>query len=128
MRKIALLLAAPSILATFYSLGQSVSKLSHTFNLSITSVTEKTDDGIIRYGAALTGLPHTAMRIDSITVKDDYGRVKATDIDGIDFQRWFQWEDDGRIDIEIDIPRTRIAKGAVLVLYTPRGIFEQEIK
>lgn len=40
------------------------------------------------------GRPHTSMRFDKIS--------GCTDIDGVDFHRWFQFEDNGNIALELD--------------------------
>lgn len=59
---------------------------------------------IIRIYGQLIGRPHTANRIDMITMVNGSASITSNDIDGIDYQRWFQWEDNGKIPIEIDIP------------------------
>lgn len=40
------------------------------------------------------GKPHTSMKFDAIS--------GCTDIDGVDLKRWFQFEESGRIALEID--------------------------
>lgn len=69
----------------------------------------------------LAGRPHTSGRIDAsaITVK---GKVmEGTDIDGVDFKRYFQWEDDGFIPVELDFPAMKPFGKGFITLDTPRG-------
>lgn len=58
---------------------------------------------VTRVYATLTGQPHTSARIDAVKLTGADGTtLEATDIDGVDFLRWFQWEDDGRVTVEVD--------------------------
>ena len=67
------------------------------------------------------GTPHTSQRLNSIQLQVNGATYMATDIDGVDFERWFQWEDDGVIPVEIDFNKMpRIDKGR-LILVTGRG-------
>ena len=62
-------------------------------------------DDLTRVYGELIGKPHTAARIDEITLTIAPGKSYGwTDIDGIDANRYFQWEDEGRIAVEIDFP------------------------
>lgn len=94
----------------------------------ISDITSKPDDGIIRIGGNLTGTPHTSQRIDSITIIHNDAPLKAVDIDGVDFERYFQWEDDGKIYIEIDFPYFSVSgegkdclAGNTVVFHTVKG-------
>ena len=80
------------------------------------------DDGLTRMQLRLLGHPHTAARIDSAYLfgVDSVG-VRAVDIDGVDFGRWFQWEDEAVIDIELDFPGISHTDGETIVFYGPRG-------
>ncbi len=58
------------------------------------------------YRSALTrlygrrvGRPHTSCRVDAVSLRAGKGVYTATDINGVDFKRWFQWEDDGEIPV-----------------------------
>lgn len=73
------------------------------------------------YGRIL-GRPHTSQRIDELELDINGDKMRATDIDGVDFKRWFQWEDDGIIPVEIDFPAMSQFNGASLKITTPRGI------
>lgn len=77
---------------------------------------------LTRLYGRLSGRPHTAGRIDYITVNGDNKKpLMATDIDGVDFKRWFQWEDDGIIPLEIDFPPMKPAKMLIVLTYGPKG-------
>lgn len=94
----------------------------------ITDITSKPDDEIVRIGGNLTGTPHTSQRIDSISIIHNDVPLKAVDIDGVDFERYFQWEDDGNIYIEIDFPYFQVSgegkdclAGSTIVFHTVKG-------
>lgn len=93
-----------------------------------------------------TCLPEKVMQIDSIDYRSDLTRVYgkligtphtsnciteisgATDIDGVDFKRWYQFEDDGIIDIEIDFPPMPANAPFVINAVTKRGNWKISIK
>ena len=54
------------------------------------------------------GRPHTSNRIDAMKMILKDGSYVANDIDGVDFKRYFQWEDEGSIPLEIDFPPMRL--------------------
>ncbi|MDE5839013.1 MAG: hypothetical protein K2H39_08160 [Paramuribaculum sp.] len=74
---------------------------------------------LTRVYGKLTGTPHTSHRIDAVKLQT--GGLAATDIDGVDFKRWFQWEDDGAIPVEIDFPPMKERSSIVIEAITPRG-------
>ncbi len=77
---------------------------------------------LIRIYGSLDGRPHTSDRIDNlILVTADGRRIIATDIEGIDFKRWFQWEDDGSIPVEIDFPPMDVQQRFTLKSTGPKG-------
>lgn len=99
----------------------------------VTAIDRLVEDGIVRIEGTLSGKPHTAQRIDSIVLLDDGRAIEATDIDGIDFKRYFQWEDDGEIHLEIDFPAIdgRLPKptvGSSLTFKTVNGDINIKIK
>lgn len=61
---------------------------------------------LTRVYGKLTGTPHTSNRIDDAMLYTPSGVSEAIDIDGVDFRRYFQWEDEGEISVEIDFPRS----------------------
>lgn len=77
-------------------------------------------DDLSRVYCKIIGRPHTSDRIDGATLTVNGITLTATDIDGVDFKRYFQWEDDGIIPLEIDFPPIPNATG-VLSLKMPRG-------
>lgn len=82
---------------------------------------KKTDDGI-RISLCLIGIPHTSQRIDSIDLKVGERQYPANDIDGVEFKKYFQFEDEGVITIEVDFPfKSTLPKNAALVFHTVKG-------
>lgn len=75
---------------------------------------------LTRLYGRISGQPHTSGRIDSIRISAP-AIAPATDIDGVDFKRWFQWEDDGMIPLEIDFPAMRPAAKLTIQVITSRG-------
>lgn len=85
---------------------------------------EKIDyrDDLIRIYGFLIGKPHTSGRIDEMIFVASTGeKLDATDIDGIDMKRWFQWEDDNAIYVEIDFPPMKIQSEFTITLSGPKG-------
>lgn len=74
--------------------------------VELDSVDFRTD--LTRVYGRLIGRPHTAQRIDYVTLHTPGVVLAAQEIDGVDLERYFQWEDDGVIPVEIDFaPSTR---------------------
>lgn len=102
-------------------------KSDRQFEFAVNEIIYKTDDNLARVCGNLTGTPHTSARIDSVTFVSEKRRIKANDIDGVDFERYFQWEDDGNIYIEIDFPGYRKSEGLLdscgnsIVFHTAKG-------
>lgn len=83
---------------------------------------------VTRLYGKLIGMPHTSGRIDTMTLSTPDGRtVVSSDIDGVDMKRWFQWEDDGVIPVEIDFPPMKRPARATIVVTGPRGGSEWKI-
>ncbi len=76
---------------------------------------------LTRLYGRLMGMPHTSNRIDMMMLMVDNQAADATDIDGVDFKRWFQWEDEGVIPVEIDFPAMKPQRAWVVKLSGPRG-------
>lgn len=79
--------------------------------VSVDSVSCRND--LSRVYCKIIGLPHTSERIDKATLVVNGATLSATDIDGVDFKRYFQWEDDGIIRLEIDFPPIDKAVGTL---------------
>lgn len=100
-----------------------VNQLDAEFNV-IPDKVIKTDNGI-RISTCLVGIPSTAQRIDSVDLKVNGKTIAATDVDGIDFERAFQFEDTGVIVLELDFPFTgQLPKSATMVFHTAKGDVE----
>ena len=93
---------------------------SGSIDAIIDSIDYRSD--LTRVYARLQGAPHTSGRIDGITLSDATNSLTLTDIDGVDLKRWFQWEDDGVIPIEIDFPKMNTLQSGVMIITTPRGV------
>lgn len=76
---------------------------------------------LTRLYGKLVGMPHTSGRIDAASLLSGKTAMPAADIDGVDFNRYFQWEDDGLIPIEIDFRASSPLNAAQLILTTTRG-------
>lgn len=69
----------------------------------------------------ISGRPHTSNRIDRVSMTVNGRLLECSDIDGVDFNRYFQWEDDGTIPLELDFGPVKKASQGELRLTTPRG-------
>ena len=79
------------------------------------------------YGVIL-GRPHTSMRIDNIMMLERSKEYPAQDIDGIDFKRWFQFEEDGKIPVEIDFKKMRPGNSFNFNIKSTKGDIKCTIK
>lgn len=100
---------AMSIVATAVAQAPYVvntKKNKSDMRVELDSVDFRTD--LTRVYGRLIGRPHTAQRIDYVTLRTPGVVLAAQEIDGVDLERYFQWEDDGVIPVEIDFaPSTR---------------------
>lgn len=88
--------------------------------LTVDSIDFRKD--LTRVYGKITGRPNTSDRIDRIVlVKPDGVMVESTDIDGVDMERWFQWEEDGRINLEIDFPAVKATDKLIINTFSPKG-------
>lgn len=69
----------------------------------------------------LLGKSHTSNRIDRAIITGTDVSYASLDIDGVDFRRYFQWEDDEGIPIELDFPAMKSLDCARLIFDTPYG-------
>ncbi len=83
---------------------------------------------LTRVYCKIIGRPHTAQRIDEAQIVVTGKTYQAGDIDGVDFRRYFQWEDEGSINIEIDFPPLKSMKTFHLILKTVRGISDTTVR
>ncbi len=102
--------------------GYSTKSNNNEMTFKIDSIDFRKD--LTRVYGKLIGRPHTANRIDKIKLTGEMltkGGV-ADDIEGVDFKRWFQWEDNGSPILEIDFPPcNRNAKSATMIVDSPKG-------
>lgn len=94
-------------------------------NISVAIDSIMSRDDVSRVYATLHGPTNHSGRIDSAQAIIGTKSIEATDIDGVDFNRWFQWDDTATIVLEIDFPAsTKLAqrKNWTLRIVTNRGI------
>ncbi len=84
--------------------GFSATTASGNMSLVVDSIDFRSD--LTRIYGKLKGRAHTSNRIDDMTLTNTAtGKTShLTDIDGVDLRRYFQWEDNGLIPVEIDFP------------------------
>lgn len=117
---LALTLGCVAASSSSFDATAQVNQLDAEINI-IPDKSVKTDTGV-RLTVCVVGIPHTSQRIDSVDLVMGSKIVKATDIDGVDFERYFQFEDQGVIMLEIDFPfKGVISKTATLVFHTVKG-------
>ena len=110
-----LLTAAASVPLSVHEASAQVNQLDAEINI-IPDKTVKTDDGI-RISLCVVGIPHTSQRIDGIDLV-----IGSKLIDGVDFERYFQFEDSGVQTIEVDFPFSgTLPKTAKLIFHTANG-------
>lgn len=86
----------------------------------VTKIEYRSD--LTRIYGRLKGRPHTSGRIDGMTLSVPSGESFLwTDIDGIDAERYFQWEDTPYIDVEIDFPAMNPQDRMIITLTGPKG-------
>lgn len=118
-----LLLAGGAFVAAPQQMSAQVNQLDAEFNVIPDKVTP-TDEGI-RISVCLVGIPSTAQRIDGVDLTVGKKVIKATDIDGVDFERSFQFEETGVMVIELDFPFSgKLPKTATLTFHTANGDVE----
>lgn len=101
--------------------GYNCQTESGDVSLKIDSIDFRSD--LARVYGTLIGKPHTSFRIDKMMLSGLMSPkgVHWTDAEGIDMNRWFQWEDNGKIAVEIDFPPLREASTAVITISGPKG-------
>lgn len=117
-----------ALTAQIHSAGGRMVTAINDMTVTIDSVSYRPD--LTRVYATMKGHPNRAQRIDDIIFRYGHKSIEATDIDGVDFRRWFQWDDTGIINLEIDFPaipdNKKIAKK--LIFDTPKGEYTVDFK
>ncbi len=85
-------------------------------------------DDLTRIYGKIIGRPHTSNRIDYVKLIGAGMTAGTTDIDGVDFKRYFQWEDDGTIPIEIDFPALKPTDELQIIFTTSKGSSTTTVK
>lgn len=115
---IALTLSLPAFAAKTVTPFETLTP-STVLTLSVDSIDFRSD--LTRLYGKLIGRPHTSHRIDAAVLLSGKAVLTSDDIDGVDFKRYFQWEDEGVIPVEIDFPAVKKFSAATVELDTPRG-------
>ncbi len=122
MKRFFTLLAAACILSA--PAGAKVVKgFASSSDNTLTFVVDSIDyrNDLTRVYGKVTGRPHTSNRIDEVKLIGSGGALVSDDIDGVDFRRYFQWEDDGQIPVEIDFPACKPSGQVQLLFKTAHG-------
>lgn len=107
---------------------QNKKKETHPVTVDVIKINNNNSDGVTRITVRLTSLPNTASRVDSVSLYTCDGRkFSALDIDGIDFKRYFQWEETGQINVDVDFPRQNRLGCSRLVFHTVYGDFTGKV-
>ena len=115
-----MLLAGGAMAVAPQAAHAQVNQLDAEINISPDKVTP-IDNGV-RLQIVLMGIPGTSQRIDGIDLNIGSKLIKATDIDGVDFERHFQFEDTGVQVIEVDFPfKGTLPRTATLTFHTEKG-------
>ncbi len=86
-------------------------------------------DDLTRIYGKLVGMPHTSNRIDEIFIVTSSGEpIYSTDIEGVDMKRYFQWEDSGEIEVEIDFPAMKPLRNFSIKSNGPKGVSETKFR
>lgn len=125
------LLAAGVLLASAevrrnYSTGMPVVTESRhgasgTPGLALDSIDFRHD--LTRVYARISGRPHTSQRIDAVTLTMGRRALPWQDVDGIEMKRYFQFEDEGEIALEIDFPPVAPSRGGSVTIVTVGGVY-----
>ena len=98
------------------------------FYITPQGINNSNSDCVSRIAFDIQGIPHTSNRIDDVVLYNRGKEYHATDIDGVDFNRYFQWEDNGVISIEVDFPRCKkFAATDSVKFITVHGIFGEKL-
>lgn len=97
-----------------------------TLQVTVDSIDFRKD--LTRVYCKFIGRPHTSHRVDASQIVSQGRSYNATDIDGVDFRRYFQWEDDGMINIEIDFPPMKESQYFHIIFQTVRGVSDTAVK
>lgn len=106
--------------------GYAVATQAGDMGVQIDSVAFR--DDVTRIYGKLTGKPHTSNRIDRFSLVLSSGvEYVAEDIDGVDMERWFQWEESGEIMLEVDFPTMKPIDKFCLKTSGPKGASEWNV-
>ncbi len=119
---LALCVSPASVSQTMKCAPVSQKEAKHKMDIHPVALDNSNGSEVTRITFDLVSAPHTSSRIDSISAIINGVATNAIDIDGVDFNRYFQWEDDGIIRIEVDFPyRNKFTGADKIVFHTVHG-------
>ena len=108
---------------------QQLTQPRHFMKIEIDRNDNNNTDYVSRVCCIIIGLPHTSSRVDSVTAVIKGSVYRSTDIDGIDFGRYFQWEEEGAIPVDVDIVHTRtFSPNDSIRFHTVHGTYASPLK
>lgn len=116
---IAALIAVPTeaVVKTGWRVSSASGLTSTAYSLTVKKIDYRKE--LTRVYCTIAGRANTSSRITSIS----FGGKNATDIDGIDLNRYFQFEESGKIDLEIDFPPMKPQSKTTLKFVTKGGTY-----
>lgn len=125
MKRLLTFIASVGMLSSLNLSAKVIRDYESTSDNVLTFVVDSIDyrSDLTRVYGKIKGRPHTSNRIDEVQYigADSGTAAMSNDIDGIDFRRYFQWEDDGMIPIELDFPAMKPDAGVQLLFTTAHG-------
>lgn len=125
-------IAAVSVMSfaqSSFTCGPDGNRPRHYMKVTVDKIDNINSDGVSRVSCTLAGVPHTSSRIDSVTAIISGRTVRAVDIDGVDFMRYFQWEDEGVVPVDVDLERTStFSPGDSIMFHTVHGVYAAPLK
>lgn len=102
------------------SQGSNTPAAVKSIGLEIDSISFRKD--LTRVYGKITGPHNRSAQIDKIELRSGTNKYESNDIDGFDYQRAFQWEEDGSIPVEIDFPAIASRPSLfTIIAATPKG-------
>lgn len=97
----------------------------HNFEVEVDSVDFRPD--LTRVYGRFIGTPHVGINVKQVVLTTDTGRhLVATDTDGFDLNKYFQFEETPAFDVEMDFEPTTPAGDITLMFITANGIISYQ--
>lgn len=101
--------------------GINTPQAIRNIGLEVDSVMFRED--VTRVYGRITGPHNTSARIDRIELRNGNETYVSNDIDGFEYTRAFQWEEDGALPVEIDFAPI-VSRPSIFLInaQTPKGV------